>query len=245
MTLAELNEVTRWLDLAGVFACAILGGAVARRVGLDLVGYLVVGIASGLGGGMIRDVLLQAGPPVALTDYAYLPTACAGALIPFIAHFSEDAWNRVFAALDATVIGLWAVTGAQKALAADLNWMAAVLLGVITAVGGGAVRDLMLRRIPAILGGNGLYASVAALSALILVVSVYLHAPVIGIIAGITVSLVVRMASIRFGWGLPTGLDWQPRSGLAKVWRRRTPWLRRPRRRRTDQGADPDQSADN
>lgn len=229
MSVAELSEVARWLDLAGVFACAILGGAVAREVGLDLVGYLIVGIASGLGGGMIRDVLLQEGPPVALTDYAYLPTACAGALLAFVVHISESNWNRVFTVLDAAVIGLWAVTGAQKAMAADLGWMAAIMLGVITAVGGGTVRDIMLRRIPAILGGNGLYASVAALSAAIMVVGTRLDHPVIGMTVAVAVSLLVRILAVRFGWGLPTGLAWQPHSRLAQLWRSRTPLRRRGR----------------
>ncbi|MDW4918975.1 TRIC cation channel family protein, partial [Streptomyces californicus] len=68
-----IDVATRYLDLAGVLACAILGGAVSRTLGFDLFGFLVVGIISGLGGGIIRDVLLQHGTPIALTDYAYLP----------------------------------------------------------------------------------------------------------------------------------------------------------------------------
>ncbi|MFF4139234.1 trimeric intracellular cation channel family protein [Streptomyces mirabilis] len=76
--------MTRYLDLAGVCSCALLGGAVARTAGLDLFGFLVVGVISGLGGGMIRDVLLQHGTPVALTDYAYLAVAFAGAAVAFL-----------------------------------------------------------------------------------------------------------------------------------------------------------------
>src|SRR3954447_19707205 len=100
-----VDIATRYLDLAGVFSCALLGGAVARTAGLDLFGFLVVGIISGLGGGMIRDVLLQHGTPVALTDYAYLSTAVAGSVVVFLIKISEQSWNRLFTALDAAVIG--------------------------------------------------------------------------------------------------------------------------------------------
>lgn len=99
-----ITQITRYLDLAGVLACAILGGAVARTEKLDLFGFLVVGIVSGLGGGIIRDTLLQHGTPVALTDYAYVPTAVVGALIAFVISISERAWNQLFIALDAAVI---------------------------------------------------------------------------------------------------------------------------------------------
>ncbi|MER7693322.1 TRIC cation channel family protein [Streptomyces sp. NPDC097610] len=78
---AGADAVTRYLDLAGVCSCALLGGAVARTAGLDLFGFLVVGIISGLGGGMIRDVLLQHGTPVALTDYAYLAVSFAAVTV--------------------------------------------------------------------------------------------------------------------------------------------------------------------
>ncbi|WP_459546284.1 trimeric intracellular cation channel family protein [Nocardia sp. X0981] len=226
-----IDQVTRYLDLAGVLACAMLGGAVSRSEGLDLFGFLVVGIVSGLGGGIIRDTLLQQGPPVALTDYAYLPTAVAGTLISFAIHLSEHAWDRLFTALDAAVIGFWAVTGAQKTLAAGLGWLPAILLGITTAVGGGATRDVLLRRVPAVFGGNGLYATVAAVVAGTMVVCTYLGYPALGIVLGIVCSLLLRLAAIRFGWGLPNGLEWQPHTRLAAAFRGRPP--RRRRRRRT------------
>jgi uncharacterized membrane protein YeiH len=225
-----IDQVTRYLDLAGVFACAMLGGAVSRTEGLDLFGFLVVGIVSGLGGGIIRDTLLQKGPPVALTDYAYLPTAVAGTLIAFVIHLSEQSWDRLFTALDAAVIGFWAVTGAQKTLAAGLGWLPAVLLGITTAVGGGATRDVLLRRVPAVFGGNGLYATVAAIVAGTMVVCTYLGAPALGIVLGIFCSLLLRLAAVRFGWGLPNGLEWQPHTRLAAAFRGSRP----PRRRRRD-----------
>lgn len=228
---AGIDIATRYLDLAGVFACALLGGAVARSAGLDLFGFLAVGIISGLGGGLIRDVLLQHGTPVALTDYAYLPTAVAGAVVAFLIRFSEDLWNRLFTALDAAVIGFWAVAGAQKTLAVGLGWLPAVLMGIVTAVGGGAVRDVVLGRMPAVFGGNGLYATVAAAVAAVMVICSYLGAPAVGIVLGVALALVLRLTAVRYGWGLPGGLEWQPRSAL--------PSLRRRGKKRRDPGEGP------
>ncbi|WP_419999821.1 trimeric intracellular cation channel family protein [Streptomyces boninensis] len=216
----SLDLATRYLDLAGVFASALLGGAIARVERLDLFGFLAVGIASGLGGGIIRDVLLQHGTPVALTDVAYLPTAIAGSLIAFAINIGQHAWDRLFTALDAAVIGFWGVTGAHKTLAAGLGWLPAVLLGTMSAVGGGVTRDLMLGRVPAVFGGNAMYATVAAITSGIMVLCSYLNAPALGIILGIVVGLIVRVLAVRHGWGLPNGRDWQPHSRLATVWQR-------------------------
>ena len=132
-----LAAVTNVLDLAGVFASALLGGAVARSMDFDLFGFLVVGFVSGLGGGMLRDVLLQNGPPVALTDPLYVPVAVAGALIAFLVSFAERGWDRLFTFLDAAVIGFWAVVGVQRTFDAGLQGPAAIIMGTITAVGGG------------------------------------------------------------------------------------------------------------
>ncbi|SNS51964.1 Uncharacterized membrane protein YeiH [Actinomadura meyerae] len=225
-----LNTVTRYLDLAGVLACGLLGGVVARAEGLDLFGYLVVGTISGLGGGIIRDTLLQHGTPVALTDAAYLPTAFAGAFLAFLISLSEEQWDRLFTPLDAAVISFWAVAGAQKTLAAGLGWLPAVLLGTITAVGGGAVRDLLRGRVPSVLGGNALYATVAVAVAAIYTLCSYLDAPTIGIIVGIPLGLAFRMVAHRRGWQLPGGLALEPSTALRSVRGRRRRGTRRGKR---------------
>ncbi|MFG2259466.1 trimeric intracellular cation channel family protein [Streptomyces mirabilis] len=218
---AGMAVATRYLDLAGVFSSALLGGAVARTADLDLFGFLVVGIISGLGGGMIRDVLLQHGTPVALTDYAYLVTAIAGSVVVFLIKISEEAWTRLFTALDAAVIGFWAVAGASKTLAVGLGWLPAVLLGTVTAVGGGALRDVILGRVPAVFGRNGLYATVAVAVAGVTVVCSYLGIPQVGIGLGIALALVFRLTAVHYDWNLPSGLDWQPHSRLASTVRHR------------------------
>lgn len=220
LTVDGLAAVTNVLDLAGVFASALLGGAVARSMDFDLFGFLVVGFVSGLGGGMLRDVLLQNGPPVALTDPLYVPVAVAGALVAFFVSFSERGWDRLFTFLDAAVIGFWAVVGVQRTFDAGLEWPAAIIMGTITAVGGGVGRDLLLRRVPAVFGGNALYASVAVAASAVMVGASALGSPTIGIVAAVVLSLLLRWGAVRWGWGLPNGRNWQPQSQLASLLRR-------------------------
>jgi uncharacterized membrane protein YeiH len=158
---ASVTDALRWLDLTGVLANALLGGAVARSAKLDPVGFAVLAILSGLGGGLIRDVLLQRGTPIALTDYAYVLTALAGAAIAFVLPIRGLLWDRLWPLIDALALGCWAAAGAQKTLAVGLGWLPALLLGTVTAVGGGVVRDIVMQRIPGIFGGNTLYATCA------------------------------------------------------------------------------------
>jgi uncharacterized membrane protein YeiH len=220
LTVDGLAAVTNVLDLTGVFASALLGGSIARTMDFDLFGFLVVGFVSGLGGGLLRDVLLQNGPPVALTDPLYLTVAVAGALAAFFVSFSERTWDRLFTVLDAAVIGFWAVVGVQRTFDAGLEWPAAIIMGTVTAVGGGAMRDMLLRRVPAVFGGNALYATVAVAASAVMVIASYLGSPSIGILVAILLSLVLRWGAVRRGWGLPNGRDWQPQSRLASLLRR-------------------------
>ena len=220
-------ELFRVLDLTGVFANALLGGAVARAFRFDLVGFSVLAIVSGLGGGIIRDTLLQAGPPVALTDYRYLTVALIGAVVAFAVRFEGRGWDRVFPYVDALALGCWAAAGAQKTLGVGLGWLPAIGLGAVTAVGGGAMRDLLLRRVPAVFGGNALYAAVAVAASAVMVVASGAGSPTIGIIAAIVLSLGLRYGAVKRGWGLPNGREWQPKSTLGSL-------LQRGRRLRPD-----------
>lgn len=216
-----ISEVTRALDLAGVFANGLLGGVLARGRELDLYGFLVIGVISGLGGGILRDVLLQHGTPAALTDYYYLPTALAGTLLAFLIDLNRQVSSRTFNVLDAAVLSFWGVAGAQITLSAGLGWLPAILLGTITAVGGGAIRDLLLGGIPGIFQVNPLYATVASMVSGILVVCRELGAPTIGIVAGIAVGTVLRLTALRRVWVLPRKRDWKPGSALERIRRRR------------------------
>lgn len=205
---APLSDVFRAIDLTGVFANAALGGVIARKERLDPIGFATMAILSGLGGGIIRDTLLQHGTPIALTDYAYVLTALAAAAVTFAVNVEGRLWNRVWPVVDAIALGAWAATGAQKTLAVGLGWLPAILLGTITAVGGGVVRDVVLCRIPGILGGNTLYATCAIAAAAVMVVFRHSgHATpglVVATVAGASLCLLARWR----GWTLPAGDAW-------------------------------------
>lgn len=211
LSLGNVAEVTRALDLSGVFANGTLGGVLARDRRLDLFGFLVIGIVSGLGGGILRDTLLQHGTPIALTDYTYLAVAAGGTLLAFVADLSRPTSGWAFHLLDALALSVWAIAGAQKTLAIGLGWLPAVLLGTITAVGGGAIRDLLLARTPAIFGGTPLYATVAVLVSGVMVLCSRLGAVTVGILAGVAVGVALRLAALTWGWRLPGSRDWRPR----------------------------------
>jgi len=205
-----VGEAFRLLDLTGVFANALLGGLIARREKLDPIGFATLAVLSGLGGGLLRDVLLQHGTPIALTDYAYLLTALAGAATSYLTTVEGPVWDRMWPLLDAVALGCWACTGAQKTLAVGLGWLPAVLLGVVTAVGGGAVRDVVLRRIPGILGGNTLYATAAILAAGAQVALARAGTTVGGSLVGLVLGAGVCMLARWRGWILPSADAWSP-----------------------------------
>jgi uncharacterized membrane protein YeiH len=199
------------LDLLGVFANGLLGGAVARSQDLDLFGFAAMGLCSGLGGGIIRDVLLGHGPPAALTNPAYIPTALAGAGVAFVVQIEHRTWDRAFVGVDAVALSMWATAGALKTLGDGLGWLPAVLLGTITAIGGAITRDLLLQRVPAVFTQGTLYATVAIVVAAIQVL--FAKAPGLSSGTGTTVAIVVgvtlRLVAYWRGWQLPRGLDWK------------------------------------
>ena len=214
---AALSDLFRAIDLTGVFANAMLGGVIARAERLDPVGFAILAILSGLGGGLIRDTLLQHGTPVALTDYAYVVTALAGAAVAFVMPLEGRLWNRTFPVVDALALGCWAAAGSQKTLGVGLGWLPAVLLGTITAVGGGMVRDVALRRIPAIFVGNTPYATCAVIASAVMVGLHDAHLVSLGLVLStLTGAALVLLARWR-GWQLPEPYSWRPAKTLGEV----------------------------
>lgn len=203
----SVAELMRWVDLTGVFANAVLGGVVARSARLDAIGFATLAILSGLGGGMIRDTLLQHGPPAALTDVAYVSTALVGATVAYLIDVKGRAWDAIFPWLDAFAVGCWAAVGAQKTLGVGLGWLPALMLGVITAVGGGFVRDMVLLRVPSVLGGNTLMATSALAASAVTVLGYALGYPNLGLVAAILVGAGLCLLSRWRGWTLPEGTD--------------------------------------
>lgn len=203
-----VGEFLRIIDLAGVFGNAILGGIVAREHHLDPIGFVVLASLSGLGGGMIRDTLLQHGPPVALTDNFYALAVIAGAIVAFLTPIHARAWAMTFPVIDALALGCWAAAGAQKTLTVGLGWLPAILLGTITAVGGGAMRDIAVRQTPAIFGGNTLYATCALTASVMAVVLDFFGHSTTGTAVATGVGAALCLIARWRGWQLWEGLDW-------------------------------------
>ena len=153
------------LDLTGTFAFALNGALTALRVArLDIVGVVTLGMITAIGGGIIRDVVLGSLPPATFRDWRYLAVAATGGLIAFAFGRHLERLTMPITLLDAAGLSLFAVTGANKALLLGLGPAQAVILGAVTGVGGGTLRDVLVRRIPSVLS-SGLFAIPALVGA--------------------------------------------------------------------------------
>src|SRR3954447_1442221 len=187
----EAPVVLLALDLTGTFAFALNGALTALRVAhLDIVGVVTLGMITALGGGIIRDVLIGSLPPATFGDWRYLAVAAAGGLIAFVSGRRLERLNTPITVLDAAGLSLFAVTGATKAIGLGMGPAQAVLLGAITGVGGGTLRDVLVRQIPSVLS-SGLYAIPALIGATAIVVATELH------VYGLTTA--VGAAALCFG----------------------------------------------
>ena len=192
------------LDLTGTFAFALNGALTAIRVArLDIVGVVTLGMFTALGGGMIRDILLDALPPATFRDWRYLTVAAGGGLVAFVAGRSLDRLAMPILVLDAAGLSLFAVSGALKGLDLGVGFLQAVILGGITAVGGGTLRDMLIREVPAVLS-SGLYAIPALVGACVLVGGDRMGiADLPAAVVGAAVCFVIRMLGVRFGIDAP------------------------------------------
>jgi uncharacterized membrane protein YeiH len=187
------------LDLTGIFAFGLNGALTAIRVvRLDIVGVVTLGMFTALGGGVIRDILLGALPPATFSDWRYLTVAAGGSLVAFLFGRSLDRLGALILVLDAAGLSLFAVSGALKGLDFGIGFGQAVILGTITAVGGGTVRDVLIGEIPSVLT-SGLYAIPALVGAFIVVTADRIGA------AGLPAALVaagacfaIRMLGVRY-----------------------------------------------
>lgn len=147
-------------ELVGIFVFAISGGLVAVRKRLDVFGVIVLASATGLGGGFLRDVLIGATPPAALDDWRYLLVPVVAGITTFVFHPTLGRMERVVSVFDAAGVALFCVTGALKALDYGLGPIPAALMGMLTGIGGGMLRDLLASRVPVIFSSE-LYATPA------------------------------------------------------------------------------------
>ena len=192
------------LDLIGTFAFALNGALTATRITrLDIVGVVTLGMITAIGGGMIRDVLLGDLPPATFSDGRYLAVAASGSLVAFLFGRGLDRLSRTILLLDAAGLSLFAVSGALKALDLGVGPAQAVILGALTGVGGGTLRDVLIREVPAVLT-SGLYAIPALLGALVLVVGAELgFAELAAAVVGALACFALRMIGVRYGLDAP------------------------------------------
>jgi uncharacterized membrane protein YeiH len=192
------------LDLTGTFVFGLNGALTAVRAArLDVVGVLALGMITALGGGVIRDVLIGAIPPATFQDWRYFALAAAGALIAFALSRRLDKLEAPITVLDAIGLSVFAVMGASKAVEFGLGSAAAVLLGVVSAVGGGTIRDALVLQIPTVLRSD-LYAIPALAAATITVVTMRLGVYGVPAAAGAAaVCFVIRMLGVRLGLNAP------------------------------------------
>lgn len=191
------------LDIGGTFVFAISGAMAAVNRRLDIFGILVLAFVAGNVGGITRDVLIGAVPPAALTDGRYLLASVVAGLITFASYAGVRRLRRPVLLFDAVGLSFFAIAGAQKALAFGLDPVMAALLGMLTGIGGGMMRDVLLREIPQVLRSD-LYA-VAALAGASIVVIGHLAGFSYGIAAlvGGVVCFGLRFMAIRHDWHLP------------------------------------------
>jgi len=191
------------LDLTGTFVFALSGALAGTRRGLDLFGVIVLSFAAGNSGGITRDLLIGAVPPGAVGDWRYLGVSFVAGLITFYFSRLIVRWSNAVLVFDAAGLALFAVAGSSKALLFGLNPVMATALGVVTGVGGGMVRDVLLAEIPTVLRAE-LYAVAALAAAAVVVVGHMLQLPVAPVTAVALIScFLLRVMAIRRGWRLP------------------------------------------
>lgn len=203
MSSPEPSSTLVVLDLVGIFVFAISGALVAVRKDLDVFGVLVLAGVTGLGGGFVRDVLIGATPPVALADWRYLLVPVAAGLVAFAYHPALGRMERLITVFDAFGLALFCVAGALKALDYGLGPLPAALLGMLTGIGGGMLRDVLAGRVPVIFRGE-LYAIPALGGAAVAVLGSRADLPTLLVtIGGAAVCLVWRLLAIWRHWQAP------------------------------------------
>ncbi|GAB3279094.1 trimeric intracellular cation channel family protein [Microbacterium lacusdiani] len=191
------------LDLLGTFFFAMSGCLLAARSRFDIIGSLFLGSLAGLGGGVIRDLVLG-NVPNAFANPWYLAPPLLAALVVYFLHAWVERLHRPLLILDAGGLALFCVTGTVTALHAGMNPVASALLGVTTAVGGGLLRDVVANRVPQLFNRDDLYA-VPAMIGSVLATVLWLTG-LYGIMTAVAVALVVfafRVVSLHFGWHIP------------------------------------------
>lgn len=198
-----ITALLKAFDLGGTFVFAISGATAGVKHRLDIFGVLVLSFAAGNSGGIARDLMIGAIPPAAIQDWRYIAVSILAGLITFWWYRAINRLSSPVLVFDAAGLALFAVAGATKALAFHAGPVAATLLGMLTGIGGGMVRDVLVGEIPAVLRTE-LYAVAALVGAAVVVIGSLLHLPASGsAIAGAILCFGLRFIAMRRGWHLP------------------------------------------
>jgi uncharacterized membrane protein YeiH len=192
------------LNYAGIAVFASSGAVVGVRKGFDVFGIATMGVLTALGGGVLRDLLLDR-PPYSIQHWPNITVALVAVAIatPF-AHIVIR-MNTAVLVLDAIGMGFFATSGAAIAVDTGASWFAACIIGMLTAIAGGITRDVLAREIPLVMGPDDLYAIPAMLGAATYVAIDYFGPQWIGVAVGSALATVLRLAAMAFHWRLPTG----------------------------------------
>ncbi len=191
-------------DLLGTFVFALSGGVLAVRHRLDLFGVLVLACVTAVTGGIVRDLLIGAVPPASLADWRYLSVAMLAGLVTFRWHALIERLRNPVLMFDAAGLALYAVLGTGKALAFGLSPFAATLLGIMSGIGGGIARDLLVARTPVVLQPTEIYAVAALAGGGIVAIAHALDLPQApAMVIGALLCFGLRFIAIRRGWRLP------------------------------------------
>lgn len=211
MPTAILPSAILVLDWGGTFVFALSGGLLGVRKGFDLFGVLFLSFVVAVAGGMLRDVLIGAVPPAAISDIQYFLIAIGAGLITFFWHSGIATLHRQVLLLDAVGLGLFAVTGAQKALAHGIHPLMAAVLGMLTGIGGGMTRDILAGEVPFVLKSD-LYAFAALAGAAVVSVGFVTDTPPLyTMVGGAGLCIFLRLMAIYRGWRAPL-----PRGGSGR-----------------------------
>lgn len=201
------------LDLVGVFVFALSGALAAVRARLDIFGVIVIAAVTALGGGVLRDTLLAANPPYSFRHWPYLLAPVLAGMMVFWWHPQIARLRKPVLVLDAAGLGLFTVTATERSLDAGLGLPAACVVGVITAIGGGVLRDVLLRQIPVVLQRE-IYAVAALVGAALVCLGravELLGAP--WLIATAVVVFAVRLLALLRHWSAPTARNLEDQVG--------------------------------
>lgn len=199
-----LEDTVSWLELAAIFFAAISGALAAVRKNFDIFSVLLLAWVTGLGGGLMRDVLIGAIPPVGITSWQFVFAAlAAGVLVQFF-HPRLAQLRRLIVVFDAGALAMFVVIGTMKGLDYGVGELAAVFVGLFTGIGGGLVRDMLVGEAPIVLRERELYAIPATFGAVLTVLAAHVGYLNYGTGAAIAVSiLLMRLVSLKLNWQAP------------------------------------------